>query len=186
MNEAHFELRLPDGSIKLRKDGTTMQFKPSAYMVIEYCESLVFVQDCRTPARLQFTGGGVEIGTETPLEAAIREADEEIGAVVSTCRFVGQFETYEPVHLFKAVEWTTRSATKGFHKQPGEVSDIRMIDKQILFDISERDRYQPLFYRAQWKMLGWYLLSCSQVSNIQPPVFKLWSEDPWLILDSLR
>lgn len=179
MPDAHFELRLPDGSIKLRSDNTVMQFKPSAYMAIEVAETLVFVRDCRQHPRLQFTGGGIEIGIETPQDAAVREAFEEIGAAVSKCSFVGQFETYEPVHLFKAQEWTT--PTGEFVKQLGEVSEIVNIPLQELYSPIERLEWQVQFYPAQWKMLGWYLLLPFRKEMF--PVFSLWSEDPWNILD---
>lgn len=183
MTEAHFELRLPDGSIKLRKDQTVMQFKPSAYMALEHAKMMIFVRDCRDPARLQFPGGGIEIGTETPEDAAIRECFEEIAAKVSKCTFIGQFETYEPVHLFKAEEWTTQN---GYSGQAGEVSEISVIDVRDFYQPGTRLSWQEQFYPAQWKMLGWYLLYKNKDSGIQFPVFKLWSEDPWEILDSLQ
>jgi hypothetical protein len=48
----------------------------------------------------------------------------------------------------------------------------------------DRSKYQPEFYRAQWKMLGWYTLWRYRPQMF--PVFKLWSVDPWEILDSLQ
>jgi 8-oxo-dGTP pyrophosphatase MutT (NUDIX family) len=189
-DEAHFELRLPDGSLKLRPNGTVMEFKPSAYMAVEWKGKIVFVRDCRDPARLQFPGGGIDIGVETSQDAAKRECLEEIGATVSVCVFVGQFETFESVHLFRALRWDTQG---GFVGQAGEVSEIVAIPIKDFFQPELRSAWKSQFYTAQWKMLGWYLLykesrkrTRKLSAGIQFPVFQLWSTDPWQILDSLQ
>jgi 8-oxo-dGTP pyrophosphatase MutT (NUDIX family) len=186
MPEAHFELRLPDGNLKLRKDNTVMQFKPSAYMALmnRLGNCLYFQRDCRTPAKLQFFGGGINIGVETPLETSIRETQEESGVLVEKYEFIGQFETYESVHLFLASSWSLPAGN--FILQEGEVSEIVKIHKVELLAQQNREKYKKDFYPAQWKMLGWLLLSRYYSQYLQFPVFKLWSEDPWEILDSLR
>ncbi|MEN9852156.1 MAG: hypothetical protein RI996_99 [Candidatus Parcubacteria bacterium] len=190
MSETHFELRLSDGSLKLRPDGTIMQFKPSAYMAVEHKGKIIFVRDCREHARLQFPGGGINIGMEPPKDAAIRECFEETGVIVSVCVFIGQFETYESVYLFRALKW---DIVGDFVGQVGEVSEMVSISIKDFLQPEVRSSWRDQFYPAQWKMLGWYLLykeSRKRIikakTDIHFPVFELWSSDPWQILDSLQ
>ena len=184
MTEAYFQLVLPDGSIKLRKNRTIMEFKPSAYMALENTagDGIYLTRDRRKPPRLQFPGGGINIGTETPLNAAIREAFEEIAVEVKGAAFIGQFETYEPVHLFKANNWWLPRGK--FDLQAEEVSEVICVSYDEITDSYQRHLLSKQMYPAQMKMLGWYMLSRYRPDMF--PVFKLWSEDPWVILDSLQ
>jgi hypothetical protein len=64
------------------------------------------------------------------------------------------------------------------------VSELLKIHLVELVFKKDRAKYEPEFYRAQWKMLGWYTLWRYHPEMF--PVFKLWSVNPWEILDSLQ
>ncbi|KPP81297.1 MAG: putative nudix hydrolase YeaB [Oceanicaulis sp. HLUCCA04] len=74
--------------------------------------------------QISFPGGRLNVG-ENPVDAALRESEEEIGLLRSQVRLIGQFDPYETVTGFQITPFVGLvDPAAGFRADPGEVAEI--------------------------------------------------------------
>lgn len=190
--DPHFQFVTADGSLMKRPDGSTMEFRPSAYVAFIQGDDFVLARDCRA-GKLQFLGGGVNIQFdnesralhyEMPDIAAEREAHEEAGIQTDHDKFsfVGQFSMFEPTFFYLGLHWSLPHGK--FVLQPGEVREIVRVPYDEIRSPAGRASWKDEFYPAQWTMFGW--LMC-HIYYRKEPVFMPWrgeGSDSWAKFDS--
>jgi len=74
--------------------------------------------------QISFPGGRLNVG-ENPVDAALRESEEEIGLLRSQVRLIGRFDPYETVTGFQITPFVGLvDPAAGFRADPGEVAEI--------------------------------------------------------------
>lgn len=74
--------------------------------------------------QISFPGGRLNVG-ENPVDAALRESEEEIGLLPSQVRLIGRFDPYETVTGFQITPFVGLvDPAAGFRADPGEVAEI--------------------------------------------------------------
>ena len=74
--------------------------------------------------QISFPGGRLNAG-ENPVDAALRESEEEIGLLRSQVRLIGRFDPYETVTGFQITPFVGLvDPSAGFRADPGEVAEI--------------------------------------------------------------
>lgn len=74
--------------------------------------------------QISFPGGRMNVG-ESPMDAALRESEEEIGLARSQVRLIGRFDPYETVTGFQITPFVgIVDARARLRPDPGEVAEI--------------------------------------------------------------
>lgn len=74
--------------------------------------------------QISFPGGRMNVG-ESPMDAALRESEEEIGLARSQVRLIGRFDPYETVTGFQITPFVgVVDARARLRPDPGEVAEI--------------------------------------------------------------
>ncbi len=99
--------------------------------------------------QLGFPGGGLEIG-ESALQAALREAEEEIALPRQSVEILGQLDddrtfatTY---HIAPLIGWIAQPPAI-FHCDPGEIASVHEVDAWSVL------RAEPMSW-LEWRILG--------------------------------
>ena len=100
--------------------------------------------------QISFPGGGLKPG-ENALEAALREAEEEIGLMRSAIDVFGQMPQYHTGTGFSVspmIGFVTQGV--GLTPDPGEVAEIFDVPLDFLLD-PRNFRQETRFYRGAWR-----------------------------------
>lgn len=96
--------------------------------------------------QVAFPGGKIEIG-EAPAEAALREADEEVGLKASFIEIAGYLDTYETgtgFRILPVVGFVRPGFTLTIHD--GEVAEVFEVPLSFLMDPKNHERH-----KATWR-----------------------------------
>ncbi len=96
--------------------------------------------------QVAFPGGKIEIG-EAPAEAALREADEEVGVKASFIEIAGYLDTYETgtgFRILPVVGFVRPGFTLTIHD--GEVAEVFEVPLSFLMDPKNHERH-----KATWR-----------------------------------
>ncbi len=100
--------------------------------------------------QISFPGGGLKPG-ETPLEAALREAEEEIGLERAAVDVFGEMPRYHTGTGFNVSPMIAFvSDGVSFRPDPGEVAEIFDVPLDYLID-PRNFREETRFYRGAWR-----------------------------------
>ena len=128
-------------------------------------------------------GGGIDFPNEDEMFAAIREVREEVNVVLRPDKmiYLGKFGKWNPWYLFS-------------YKYPGKPPKVIKQSSEIksctFFKLSEilfkQNYFQEIFYPAQWKNIGWWILY--ECLKMDKPWRGKGLENPWdhPVLASLR
>lgn len=100
--------------------------------------------------QISFPGGGLKAG-ESPMTAALREAEEEIGLLPETVNVFGempQYHTGTGFSVFPMIGFVADEAR--FTPDPGEVADIFEVPLDFLMD-PHNMRQETCYYRGAWR-----------------------------------
>lgn len=130
------DVELPDGKKSIRE----VVRHPGAVCVIpiDENENVIMIKQFRYPfsqVLYEIPAGKLEIG-EDPLEAAIRELEEESGAVAESIEYIGTMYTTvaildEKIHMYLATGLTYKNA----HPDDGEFLEVEKIPLKTLVDM---------------------------------------------------
>jgi len=135
--------------MRARRMGVTAQ-RPAAVLcgLIERPEGFRVVLTKRTPhlrhhaGQIAFPGGKVAPGDMSPLAAALREAEEEVGLVADQVEVLGSLDPYLTVTGFKVVPFVGIIAPVWRPvADPGEVAEVFEVPLDFLMDPANRVRH---------------------------------------------
>lgn len=104
------------------------------------------------PGQIAFPGGKQEPGDATPLAAALREADEEIGLAPGDVTVLGRFDSHQTVTNFSVTPFVGLVAADFVPRpDPQEVEEVFEVPLAFLLDPTNRQ-----VHRRHWPG-GWRL-----------------------------
>ncbi|MEM8824377.1 MAG: CoA pyrophosphatase [Pseudomonadota bacterium] len=101
------------------------------------------------PGQIAFPGGKVE-GDETPEEAAIREAQEEVGLPDGVVRLLGRLPPHETVTSFTVTPVVAHVRSFEPEPEPGEVEEVFTVPLRHIFD-SANYAVEARRWRGEWR-----------------------------------
>jgi 8-oxo-dGTP pyrophosphatase MutT (NUDIX family) len=98
------------------------------------------------PGQVAFPGGKQEPGDATPLAAALREAEEEIGLAPGAVALLGSFDSHETITRFTVTPFVGLVAP-GFvpRPDPAEVEEVFEVPLAFLLDPANRQIHRRLW-----------------------------------------
>ena len=164
---------------------------PGAFGVLcDHNDSVLIIKDQRKDPKWGFPGGRIEMAMvthpdgvtqseefETPFVAAARKVEEEVGLRAKRAYYVGMFGKKQPAHLIAFNDWEGYPLTYQRRLQASEVSAYQMLHIPLVLETPSS--YEPGFYPAQWKMLGWYIYW--RQNSMTQPIFGQ-NISPWSML----